>query len=192
MRIRVSLLAIGFVLFVLPLTAFAAVEGEGGWGWYETIGRWINLTILFGMIAYFTRDAIKKFFSNRREGIQFAISDAEKARENAERELASMKETFESLDQELEELRKEAQHEAETERKRIIEQAEQEASKIIASAEREIEGLTRAARQDLRAFAATLSIDLARQRIESELDDQAREKIVDRFFIQLSSGDRTK
>lgn len=192
MRIGFSLITVILLLCLLPIPGYAAAEGESGWGWYETIGRWINLIVLFGVLVYFTREAIRKFFSNRREGIQVAISKAEKAREDSERELASMKETMESLDQELKNLREEARAESEIERKRIIEQAEKDALKIIASAEREIGGLTRAARQDLRAYAAELSIELAKERIKNELDDETREKIVDRFFVRLGSGDESK
>lgn len=170
-----------------PVSA-AAAGGESGWGWIETIGRWTNLLILFGAIYLFTRVPIRNFLSGRREGIGREISAARAAREAAERQLAEVNARLARLDDELSELRREAEIEAQQERDRMLAQAGEEAEKILSAAGREIEGLTRAARQELKAYAAQLSVQLARVRLEEKLDPRAHDRIVDRFIVSLGSS----
>lgn len=171
---------------LVPASAWAA-GGESSWGWIETIGRWTNLLVLFGAIYIFTRAPIRHFLTSRREDIAREISAARVAREAAERQLAEMDRRMAQLDSELEALRREAEEEARLERERILSQAESEAEKILASATREIDGLSRAARQELKAYAAQLSVQLAREQVAAALDAGARDRIVDRFIVSLGA-----
>lgn len=172
-----------------PVSVWAA-EAEGtGWGWIETIGRWANLIILIGAIYYFTRAALKKFFVDRRQGIADEIEAAELARSDAESQLEEMERRVGALDEELEELSRQAEQEAQDERNRAIELAEKEVEKVIDTARREIGGLAKAARQDLKAYAGELAVEMARSKIEAELDQDTKEHIVERFIVKLSTAD---
>ncbi len=172
----------------LCLPAFAAGAEESGWGWIETIGRWFNLLILFGVIYYFSRQPISRFLESRREGIRKEIKEAHLAREDAEQKLASMEARMHDLEGELEAMRRQAQEEAAREEKRILDQAAAESRKIVATAEREIEGLTRAARESLRDYAVELSMEMAIGKIAAELDSKAQRRVVDRFLVQLTGA----
>lgn len=187
MRISIFLLLALILLCCLPTAAFASDAEGGGWGWVETVGRWLNLAVLFGAIYYFTREPIKKFFVERREGIQDDLARAERAKAEAERQLQEMQAKMSQLDEELAALRTQAEAEAEAERVRIVDQAEVEAQKIVETAEREISGLTRAARQDLQAYAAKLSVELAREDIQKRLTPEAEAQLVDRFIVKLKA-----
>jgi len=176
--------------FVTPSVAAAESQAEG-WGWYETLGRWINLTILFGGLFYVVRDPLGRFLRSRREGIQREIQGAKQAKAEAEAALAELEKRVAGLDAELAAMRRAAEEEARKERDRILEQAEREARKLVASAGREIEGLSRSARKELRAYAAKLSVDMATDSVQRQLDDAAREKIANRFLKNLEAqGER--
>ncbi len=191
-KVAAVLCLIVVLLCFVPPRVLAATDHGGHWGWLEPLGRWVNLAILFGIIYYFTREPIARFFRSRREGIQRELAEAKAAREEAERKLAAVEERVRQLDGEASRLRDRALAEADAERDRILGQAEREAAKILAAAEREIQGLTLAARQELRAYVAELSVGLARMRIESRLDDETRDRVVERFFVKLTSREGGK
>ena len=189
-RSGIILAAVLIIISFLCLPAFASSGEEVDWGWIETIGRWFNLLILFGLIYYFARVPVSKFLVNRREGIRKEIQEAHAAREEAERKLADMEARMRDLDTELEAIRRQAEAEARKERERILEQAGEESRKIVASAEREIEGLTRAARQDLRHYVVELSMEMASRRMAAEIDSEAERRIMNRFLVQLTDTSR--
>lgn len=187
MLVRVASRILLFILFLclLPVSAWAAEGTAESWGWAENLGRWFNLLVLLGVIAYFTREPIGRFLQDRREGIRREITEAREARAEAEQQLAEAQERIRHLEDELAEIRHNAQAEAEAERERLLAQAEQEAKRILASATREIDGLSRAARQDLRNFVAKLSVELAEEQIKGRLDPKGQKRIVDRFIRSL-------
>jgi len=186
---RRAIVTVGLaIISFLWLPVFAAGAEESGWGWIETIGRWFNLLILFGVIYYFSREPISRFLDSRREGIRKEIDEANLAREEAEQKLASMEAKMRDLEGELEAMRRQAQEEAAREEKRILDQAAAESRKIVATAEREIEGLTRAARESLRDYAVELSMEMAIRKIRAELDSKAQRRVIDRFLVQLTDA----
>ncbi len=103
--------------------AFAAAEGSG-WGWLETIGRWVNLIILFGGIYLVIRKPAAHFFEERRSAIRKEMEEARKARDAAEEKLASITGRLENLDDELAQIRAQAEKEAQLDRERIIQEAD--------------------------------------------------------------------
>ncbi|MGH9338722.1 MAG: F0F1 ATP synthase subunit B [Acidobacteriota bacterium] len=168
------------------MNPFLAVSEEIGWGILDPLGRWINLLILAGVLIYFLRDPLLNFFGSRRKSIQEEIKEAHQARDEAQGKLEAVEARMKNLDQELAQIREEAEKQAELERQRIIEQAEQDARKIVSVARREMEVLTRAARTELKQYAAQLSVDLAEDQIREEMDAGAERKVIDRFFVKLS------
>ncbi len=175
------------VFLVLPESLWAAAEeaGHEGWGWLETIGRWFNLALLFGVIYHFAGTSIKQFFRDRRQDIQHQLRAAEKAREAAQTRLATIEERLGNLDDELAQIREESRQQAESERLRILEQTQLEADKILASAEREIGGMSQSARKDLKVYASHLAIQLAEDRIRQELTAGDDARMIGDFFTRL-------
>ncbi len=171
-----------------PLAAAASGgEAEAGWGWVETVGRWVNLLVLVGGLVYFARGPVGRYFQERREGIQKQIREAVEARKAAEEKLAAIEARMKGLDQELEEIRLEAERQARLERDKISEQAALEAEKIVASARREIEGLSLSVSKDLKAYAARLAVELAERKIRGELTEQTEKRVMESFFSSLAS-----
>ncbi len=180
------------ILVALALTGplLAAAEGHGGWGWGETIGRWINLLILFGGLTYFLKEPARQFFRNRKAELQKQIRRAEEARKAAEAKLAEAEERMQQLDAQLDAIRRQAQEEAGREKKRIREQAEEETKRIIAAARREIHNLGQSVRQDLKDYAAEIVVKIARDRLRNRMDSESDSILAERFLADLKSGDR--
>lgn len=185
-RLLAACLLVFVFSLVAPTSVWAASEGEAGWGWLETVGRWVNLIILFGGIFYFIREPAAKFFSQRREDIKEEISRAGRMRQESEDQLAALKNRVENLDSELALVKEESQKEAELERQGILAQADREAEKVVTQAKRQIEGMGRAVRKDLKSYAAQLAVELAEGKIKRELGKAKEEELEDRFLAGLS------
>jgi len=169
-----------------PLVAFAAEEGhQAGWGWIETVGRWVNLLILFGVIIYFVRIPARRFFAGRATSITDDIRSSAEAYEKARSERADLEERVANIDRELASIREEAEKQANLERERVREQARKDAERLLENARREIGNVTRAAQKELKEYAAELAVDLAENRIGREIKPQDERKVVDRFFVTL-------
>lgn len=182
---RVALAAmLGLLLLAVPMSAWAA-EGEGGWGWLATAGRWFNLLLIFGLLAYALRKSLPAFFDKRRQAIQDEIEEAGKVRDEAEAKLAEVEARMQALDSELEEIRRQARRNAEAERQRLLEEARQDGEKIIAAAEREVGNLRRHAREELKEFATQLALEMAEEQIRQGIGEEDEERVVQRFFTQL-------
>lgn len=180
-----SLLATAVVLMVLALPVQAAGDAEG-WGWLETIGRWFNLAVLFGGLAFLLRKPLAAFFDGQRRQIRQQLEDAREAQRRAEVQLAGVEEKLANLDAELAALREQAEFEAEREKERIREEAEVEAARLLETATREIEGLSRAAHHRLRAYASELAMKMATERARQELTSDADANLISRFLEELA------
>ncbi len=153
----------------------------------RTAGRWLNLTILVGLLVYALRRPISAFYSDRRERIRKEMRQAQLDLEEAQKRLSQVEARKQALEGELEQIRENARRQAEAERLRVLEEARNDSRKIIAAAEREIDNLRRHAREELRGYTAQLAVELAEERIRDSLSPQDRERMHDRFFSGLSA-----
>lgn len=193
LRLTITLVALAAALAVsclMPGVALAAEEAahEEGWGWIETIGRWVNLFILFGVIIYFVRTPARRFFAGRAHTITDDIRSSAEAYEKARSERAALEERVSKIDSELASIREEAEKQANLERERVREQARKDAERLLENARREIGNATRAAQNELKEYAAELAVDLAENRIQREIKPQDELRVVDRFFVTLGEG----
>ena len=189
LRLAITLVALAGAMALsclTPVPAFAAEQGrQEGWGWIETIGRWVNLFILFGLIIYFVRVPARRFFADRATSIKDDIRSSAEAYEKARSERATLEERVANIDRELASIREEAEKQAELERERVRELARKDAQRLLENARREIENVTRAAQKELKEYAGELAVDLAENRIGREIRPQDERKVVDRFFVTL-------
>ena len=173
------------LLLAAPL--LIAASGGSGWGWVETAGRWFNLAVLVGIIAYFLRLPLRQFLADRKRGIQEDISSAGRALQEAEERLSVVQGQMQGLDEELAGMRKATAEEAEAERLRVLERAQRDVGRLTRRAETEIRLLTRVARNELRSHAADLAVGLARQKLSQELTPEEDARVVGRAVEHLNS-----
>ncbi len=187
-----GLVLAGFFLILLCPNSVVASEGSGeaGWGWLITLGRWLNLAILFGLICYFVRKPLGNFFRDSRQRIHQEIRKAQEARDEAQQKLETIEERMRSLDQELAEVREQAEKEVELERRRLFQEANKEAQRVLELARSEIDRLTRLTRKELKEFSAQLSVELAEKKIRREVDEVDHRRVVERFLTEMADGGR--
>jgi F-type H+-transporting ATPase subunit b len=184
MSVAVALLLAGIVF---PETASAAEEGSR-WGVWLDVGRVFNLLLVVGVVVLIARKPLSNFFTGRTQAIREQLAEAQRARMEAEAKLAEIESRMSRLNDELKEIAKNAEIEAQDEYKRLITAAEQEAEKIVERSKQEIEGMTRTAQQELKSHAAKLSVQLAEERIQSEITETDHERLFNRFVAKL--GDK--
>jgi F0F1-type ATP synthase membrane subunit b/b' len=86
----------------------------------------------------------------------------------------------------VEAIRQRARVEMEHERERLEKEAAAQMAKIATSAEVEIASMTKAARQELKEYSAELALELAKQKIQSRLDDGVQSALIARFASALT------
>jgi F-type H+-transporting ATPase subunit b len=172
----------GFIAF--PETALASEEGNP-WGIWFDVGRVFNLLLVAGVLVWVARKPLASFFANRSQTIREELEGAQKARAEAEARLAEIESRMSRLDEELKEIARTSEQEGQAEYKRLLAAAEQDAQKIVERSRQEIDGMTRAAQSELRQHAAELSVQMAEERIRTEITPADRERLFTRFVAKI-------
>lgn len=185
-RNRRALLFPAGVLFVLP-ALLAATEGQAGSSaGKDFLGKVVNFAILFGGLVYILRKPIARFLSQRTESVRLALKAAEEAGSEAESKLRSIEERVQSLQAEVEDMKKKAEAEGLAEKERIMQAARLEAAKLKNFAEQEVEARVRTGIRELKAYAADKAFDQARERVKARLDPNAHARLIDQAIDRLT------
>lgn len=177
------LLALVAGLVALPAQASDPAGGIG-----DLVKTGANLILLLGVIAYFARKPIAQYFAQRRSGIEGALTSAAEGLHEAEATYAKWQRRLVDLEAELEEIRATSRHRAESERERILDDARKTAERIRRDATAAVDQELRRARETLREEATQLAIEIATERLESEVNEGDRDRLLDEF-IERMNGD---
>ncbi len=169
---------------LLPGVALAA-EGESRWGILLPLGRFFNLVIVIGVLVWVARKPLANFYATRTQTIREQLVEAQAARKEAEAKLTEMNFRISRLDEELREIKEQAEKEAQEECQRLISAAERDAEKIVERAREEIEGMTRAAQLELRAHVADLSVQIAEEKIREGITSEDHNRLFAGFVSKL-------
>ena len=175
--------------FIRPALFLAAEQAEATGLWTNpTLWRVINLLIFVLILVYILRKKIRigQVFDDRAASIVKELEQAKRDKQEAQERLAELEARLAGLDQEIAQIRAEAELESAREAERVRLSAAADAEKIRQTAQREIEGAMKAARNELQAFVADQSVALAEGIIRREIrpDDDAR--MVNKFIDDLS------
>lgn len=146
----------------------------------------INFAIIAGLIVWFWRSKMPSAFRARTESILKQMEIARQASEDASRRLKDVESRLARLDQDIAQMKADAESAAKDEELRIQRAAEEDKKKIIESAEQEIDAAARAARAQLKNFAADLAVSLAEKQIR--IDSNADQALVRGFGKQLAES----
>ena len=172
----------------LPAAALASENEAGGWGVWETVGKFFNLGVVLATLIYVLRKPLGQFFEERRLNIRRSLEEALQAKIRAETKLAEMEKRMAGLDEELKLVREKAEQDAEEAKKQAAQEAEQECERIIGLARHESESLVHAATLQLRDEAARLAVELAEKKIQSEMGGDMDNRLVEQFVQQLGKS----
>jgi F-type H+-transporting ATPase subunit b len=168
----------------LPESVFASEEGNP-WGVWFDVGRVFNLLLVVGVLVWVARKPLASFFANRSQAIREELAEAQRARAEAESRLAEIELRMSRLDEELKEIANTSEQEGQDEYQRLLLAADQDAKKIVERSKQEIEGMTRAAQLELKQHAAELSVQMAEDRIRTDITPADRERLFTRFVAKL-------
>jgi F-type H+-transporting ATPase subunit b len=160
---------------------------EGSFLMNQGLWQVINFFVFVAIMIYILRNkiGIGKVFDDRAVAIRKELDKAKIEKEEAERKLSEVEARMSKLDEEVAQMRAEADLEAEREATRIREAAALEAEKIKLMTAREIEGAMKEARAELRAFVADNSVAMAEAIIRRELKPEDNSKILNKYVEEL-------
>jgi F-type H+-transporting ATPase subunit b len=180
--IRFSALLMAALAAARP--ALAAGGGEGDI-MRDLVHPALNLLLLLAVITYFARKPIRAFFGDRRTQIQDELRRAAELKTEAELRYADWQRRLTDLDAELETIRATSRERAEAERERIVADAEAAAERIRRDALAAVEQELRRGHERLREEASQLAIEIAAERLEEQLTDDDRSRLLDEFVQRV-------
>jgi F-type H+-transporting ATPase subunit b len=148
--------------------------------------QFLNLAILLGVLGYFARKPVQKFFAERRSRIRGDLDQAASLLAEAERRYSEWQHKLIDLDEELAQIRADGRRHAEAEREAILADAQVAAERIHRNAVATVEQELRRAQSALRDEAAQLATELAERLLRERLEDSDRERLLDEFITRIS------
>lgn len=183
---RVKPIVFLLLVSLLPLAAAAfSSEHESASALGDFFGKTLNFLILFGGLALILAKPVKNYLQELILSIQKTMAETERARQEAEKELARIEQRLGGLAAEVQRIKQEGELAGGRERERIMTLARHEVERIRTYARQEIERHTRAAEQRLREQAADLAISLARARIEKRMTAELHRRLIERSIQGL-------
>lgn len=185
-RKRRALFLLAGLLIGLPALLAATEGGAGSSAGKDFLGKVVNFTILVGGLVYILRKPVARFLSQRTENVRLALKAAEEASREAESKLRSIEERAQSLQVEVEDMKKKAEAEGLAEKERIMQAAQVEAAKLKNFSRQEVEAHVRSGIRELKAYAADKAFDLALERVKARLNPEAHARLIDKAIDRLT------
>ncbi len=184
LRPRVSI----YFFTALPALAQEGAKADPAESTVGSIFKWLNFLIVFGGIAYLIGKHGGAFFRANAKEISSSIVEATAIKAEADRELRETEAKVEHLDQDLTNMREEAQRNWAAESERLRASSVVEIEKINQAARGELAASERAAQQQLRQVAAALSVERAAALVSARMNPEIRSKMFQSFLDKLGRG----
>ena len=153
-----------------------------------TLWTAITFLLLILVLSKYAFGPIVKMLDERERTIRDAIDQAKKEREEAERLLATQKESLLKAQREAAEIAKRNQQEMEAFRAELTSQAKKEADELVATARKQIGEEKAKAVADLRAEVADLAIGAAARIVRSSLDEKTQRQLVEDYIREVPAA----
>ena len=151
------------------------------------VGKIFNFVVLVGGLVYIARKPFAEYLTRRGGELRAELSAAEALKAEATAKIAEIDARMKTLPAELEALGARGRADIAAEEQRIRELAATEKQRLLDQAAREIDQRVRLAKRELVEHAADLTIEVARTKIQSEITDADRSRLVDRYLSQVTS-----
>ena len=184
-RIILLTISVCAALLLCASTASAAEETNKAAEHATEIFKWINFAVVAVVILWVFGRALPSKFTANAETISSAITRATAIKADADKQLADAEARLARLEQEVAELRAQAQKEAAADVDRIREIAKSDSEKISLAAKAEIEAAERAARIELKSLTAKLAVEGAESLLAKKLTAQVQESLTSEFVKSL-------
>lgn len=174
------------ILLVVPFMLFMSYTEESHASQTKDfLGKVINFLVLFGGLIYLLRKPLGNFLQGRSDALEKALQGAKESREEAAGRLTGVELRLEKLDEEIEQLQREAEAEGRSLHQRIIEEAKQDSERLKHFAHQEIEMLTQEAIHGIKEYTAALATELALKRIQDQMTEEYQSSLIDKSIERL-------
>lgn len=171
---------------VIPVLAADGAEPDPAESVTGLIFRWLNFAIVFGGIGYLVAKNGGAFFRSNAKEIAARIVESTAAKAEVLRELHEVEVKIARLDQDVAEMRVEAQRNWAAEAERLRSSAQAEIEKIAHAAREELAASERAAQQEVREIAASMAVQRAAALVSSKMNAEIRAKMFQSFLSELA------
>jgi F-type H+-transporting ATPase subunit b len=180
------------LLAALPAQESGSEQKASEKGGHEEIYKTINFVLLAVVLGWILRKPMAGFFAGRADSIEEGLENGRRAIAQAEARLEEIGRKLEHLHAEITSFRDQGAREIEAERERLRQVAEAESEKILAAARIQIQVAMRAAKIELKKFTAQRAVDLAEEMVRQQIDDAARQRLIDEFVHKIASEQKLK
>ena len=177
-----------FFFTALPMLAEEGAKPDAAESPAGLIFRWLNFLIVFGAITYLIAKHGGSFFRGNAKAIAANIQEATSTKAEADRELHEVEKKIARLEQDVAEMREEAQRNWAAESERLHASGQAEIEKIAHAARQELAASERAAQQQVREIAASLAVERAAVLMSSRMNAEVRARIFQSFLSELGRG----
>ena len=147
-----------------------------------------NFVLFAGILGFLLKGALSSAFKARTKELEDKLSQAERDKADAERQIQELETRMAGLAQELEGIMAKADADAETEKARILESAKAEAAQILLQTGTEIDAQARQAEAALRALVAELVVEGAARLLESRVQGDVAARVLDQAIDQVGGA----
>jgi F-type H+-transporting ATPase subunit b len=159
--------------------------GQEGANWSNFFWRSINFLVLGGALYWLLAKKTKAFFTGRREGIRTSLAEAERAREEAERQFREYSEKLDKATGEIAQIGEMIRSQGLSEQERIIAEARKAAEKMREDTRTRIEQEFAKASQQLRSEAVRLSTQMAEELLKKHIRTADHEAMVKDYITKV-------
>ena len=174
-----------FSVLFLALSAHAEEAGSAAQQSAENLFKWINFTLVAGVIVWWCVTRGSRKFGRRADAISADIQKSTEAKKKAEQHLLDAETKLQNLEKEVADLRATAQRESAAEADRIRDLTVTDEQKIAEAGKAEVVAAERAARLELKALAANLAVSGAESLLVKQLTPAAQEALINNFVKTL-------
>lgn len=180
-------------LLIAVGAAYAQEHGEAGaqGGDPFLTAKWTNFAILAAGLGYLAVKAGGPALRGQQRAILDGLAGAAKKAEETAAKAAEIERLVAGLPETIAALKEKAQLELRHESERIEKETAQMIAKAEHAAEQEISSARKFARQELKAVAASLAIDLARDKVKARMNEQTQSALLARFVAEVGSRRET-
>lgn len=147
-----------------------------------------NFIILAGALHYFLRTPFTQYLAGRSDQIRRDLVDAAELNRTATAQLAEVDRKLKALPDEIAALRQRGRDEIVAEEERISSAAAADRARLLTQTRREIDVRLQAAQRELSEHAASLALQLARERLGKEMTAADHARLVERYVQQVKES----
>lgn len=180
----------GVLLAAAPLAlAFqGAEEAPKVLGLPQWIWQLVNLALFLAVLVYFVARPLTAAFRKRQLDVEERLREARQRRDEAKRLESEIRERMAKVEIEIAEIRARGEADGEAEKRTLVARADQEAERVRRDADAEMERRLVYAREELRRAAADLVASSARERVEREINEDDRRRLLEESVAKLGGG----